>query len=677
MASSRPSRTRVGRYELGRTLGEGTFAKVKFARNVETGENVAIKILDKEKVLKHKMINQIKREISTMKLIRHPNVIRMHEVMASKTKIYIVLEFVTGGELFDKIATRGRLKEDEARKYFQQLINAVDYCHSRGVCHRDLKPENLLLDASGCLKVSDFGLSALPQQVREDGLLHTTCGTPNYVAPEVINNKGYDGAKADLWSCGVILFVLMAGYLPFEESNLMALYKKIFKADFSCPPWFSASAKKLIKRILDPNPETRITTAEVIENEWFKKGYVAPRFEQEEISLVDVDAIFNEASESPILVVERRDERPSQPVTMNAFELISKSQGLNLSSLFEKQMGLVKRETRFTSKCPANEIISKIEEAAGPLGFDVKKNNYKLKLQGEKSGRKGHLSVATEIFEVAPSLHMVEVRKAGGDTLEFHKFYKNLSTGLKDIVWRNGDEANGDLPESNLMALYKKIFKADFSCPPWFSASAKKLIKRILDPNPETRITTAEVIENEWFKKGYVAPRFEQEEISLVDVDAIFNEASESPILVVERRDERPSQPVTMNAFELISKSQGLNLSSLFEKQMGLVKRETRFTSKCPANEIISKIEEAAGPLGFDVKKNNYKLKLQGEKSGRKGHLSVATEIFEVAPSLHMVEVRKAGGDTLEFHKFYKNLSTGLKDIVWRNGDEANGDLPG
>nr|XP_043619130.1 CBL-interacting serine/threonine-protein kinase 23 [Erigeron canadensis] len=447
MASSTraSSRTRVGRYELGRTLGEGTFAKVKFARNVETGENVAIKILDKEKVLKHKMITQIKREISTMKLIRHPNVIRMYEVMASKTKIYIVLEFVTGGELFDKIATKGRLKEDEARKYFQQLINAVDYCHSRGVFHRDLKPENLLLDASECLKVSDFGLSALPQQVREDGLLHTTCGTPNYVAPEVINNKGYDGAKADLWSCGVILFVLMAGYLPFEESNLMALYKKIFKAEFTCPPWFSSSAKKLIKRILDPNPVTRITTAEVIENEWFKKGYVPPSFEQEDVSLADVDAIFNEAGDSPVLVVENRDERPAQPVTMNAFELISKSQGLNLSTLFEKQMGLVKRETRFTSKCPANEIISKIEEAATPLGFDVKKNNYKLKLQGEKTGRKGHLSVATEIFEVAPSLHMVEVRKSGGDTLEFHKFYKNLSTGLKDIVWRNGDEAEGDL----------------------------------------------------------------------------------------------------------------------------------------------------------------------------------------------------------------------------------------
>ncbi|KAL8108366.1 hypothetical protein AgCh_024728 [Apium graveolens] len=401
-SSGGSGRTRVGRYELGRTLGEGSFAKVKFAKNSETGENVAIKIIDKEKVLKHKMIGQIKREISTMKLVRHPNVIRMHEVMASKTKIYIVLEFVTGGELFDRIASKGRLKEDEARKYFQHLINAVNYCHSRGVFHRDLKPENLLLDANGILKVSDFGLSALPQQVREDGLLHTTCGTPNYVAPEVINNKGYDGAKADLWSCGVILYVLMAGYLPFEDSNLMVLYKKINKADFSCPPWFSSSAKKLIKRILDPSPITRITIQEVIENEWFKKGYQRPKFVQEDVSLDDVDAIFDETGESPNLVVERRDERSAAPVTMNAFELISKSQGLNLSSLFEKQM---------------------------------------LKLHGEKSGHKGHLSIATEIFEVAPSLHMVEVRKAGGDTLEFHKFYKNFTVGLNDIIWKTGEEA--------------------------------------------------------------------------------------------------------------------------------------------------------------------------------------------------------------------------------------------
>ncbi|CAM8899665.1 unnamed protein product [Rhodiola kirilowii] len=427
---SMKARTRVGKYELGKTLGEGSFAKVKFAKNVHTGEHFAIKILDRDQVLRHKMVEQIKREISTMKVIKHPNVVKLYEVMASKTKIYIVLDFVDGGELFDKIAKHGRLKEEEARRYFQQLIDAVDYCHSRGVYHRDLKPENLLLDSYGNLKVSDFGLSAFSQQ--GDGLLHTACGTPNYVAPEVLHDKGYNGTASDVWSCGVILFVLMAGYLPFDEANIIQLYKKIYKAEFSCPPWFSTGSKKLIKRLLDPNPNTRITISELLENEWFKKGYRPPYFEEgDDINHDDVDAVFNKCEEN--LVTERKEK----PESMNAFELISRSQGFNLENLFEKQMGLVKRETRFTSQRPPNEIMSKIEEAAKPLGFNVSKRNYKMKLQGDKSGRKGHLSVATEVFEVAPSLHVVELRKTGGDTLEFHKFYKNFSNGLQDVVWKS------------------------------------------------------------------------------------------------------------------------------------------------------------------------------------------------------------------------------------------------
>ncbi|KAF8398136.1 hypothetical protein HHK36_017062 [Tetracentron sinense] len=428
---------RVGKYELGRTIGEGTFAKVKFARNFETGESVALKILDKEKVLKHKMAEQIRREVATMKLIKHPNVIRLYEVMGSKTKIFIVLEFVTGGELFDKIVNHGRMREDESRRYFQQLINAVDYCHSRGVYHRDLKPENLLLDAFGSLKVSDFGLSALSQQVRDDGLLHTTCGTPNYVAPEVLNDKGYDGATADLWSCGVILFVLLAGYLPFDDSNLITLYRKISAAEFTCPPWLSFGAIKLITRILDPNPMTRITIPEILEDDWFKRGYKLPVFEEKvDTNLDDVEAVFKDSEEYQ--VTEKKEKE--QPAPMNAFELISSmSRGLNLGNLFEMEQEF-KRETRFTSKFPANEIIDKIEEAAKPLGFDVHKKNYKMRLENVKAGRKGNLNVATEIFQVAPSLHMVEVRKAKGDTLEFHKFYKKLSTCLKDVVWKSEED---------------------------------------------------------------------------------------------------------------------------------------------------------------------------------------------------------------------------------------------
>ncbi|KAJ8436897.1 hypothetical protein Cgig2_017322 [Carnegiea gigantea] len=443
------SRTRVGKYELGKTLGEGNFAKVKFATNVDTGDAVAIKILNRDHVLRHKMVEQIKREISTMKVIKHPNVVKLYEVMASKTKIYMVLELVDAGELFDKIAKRGRLKENEARKYFQQLINAVDYCHSRGVYHRDLK---------------------------EDGLLHTACGTPNYVAPEVLTDKGYDGTAADVWSCGIILFVLMAGYLPFDDPNLMNLYKKIQGANFVVPLWFSSGAKKLIKRILDPNPLTRITISEILQDEWFKKDYHPPSFADEaDVNLDDVDAAFCDSEEH--LVTERREK----PASMNAFELISGSQGFSLESLFNKEPGIVKRETRFTSRCPANDIISKIEEAAKSLDFNVHKRNYKIKLQGHASGRKGRLSVATEwpdvnntplgfkdvvrlldrpfpqrsfspkVFEVAPSLHVVELRKTGGDTLEFHNFYKSFSSGLKDVVWKCDlvDEGHDDQKAPN------------------------------------------------------------------------------------------------------------------------------------------------------------------------------------------------------------------------------------
>ncbi|KAH7667146.1 Non-specific serine/threonine protein kinase protein [Dioscorea alata] len=429
---------RVGRYELGRKIGEGNFAKVKFARHMDTGAAYAIKILDKDHLLRHMMVEQIKKEISTMKMIKHPNVVQLYEVMASKTKIYLVLEYVDRGELFDKIVGNKLLKEDEARRYFQHLINALDFCHSRGVYHRDLKPENLLLDSHGILKVTDFGLSTFTPKLRGDGLLHTACGTPNYVAPEVLNNKGYNGASADVWSCGVILFVLLSGCLPFDDLNRLKLYKKICKAEYSCPSHFSSGAKKLIKRILDPNPSSRITILEILENDWFKKGYKPPDFKlYEEISLDDVDAVFNDSEEH--LVTEKKEK----PESMNAFEFISRSQGLNLGNLFEQEMRILKKETSFTSKCSPNEIVSKIEETAKPLGFNVRKQNYKMKLKGEKSGRKGPLSVATEVFEVAPSLHMVELRKTGGDTLEFNNFCNNFSVGLKDIVWKSeADEEN-------------------------------------------------------------------------------------------------------------------------------------------------------------------------------------------------------------------------------------------
>ncbi|KAG8365557.1 hypothetical protein BUALT_Bualt18G0117400 [Buddleja alternifolia] len=224
----------LGKYEIGKILGHGTFAKVYHARNMKTGESVAIK------------------------------------VMATKSKIFFVMEYVKGGELFNKVA-KGRLKEEVARKYFQQLISAVSFCHARGVYHRDLKPENILLDEDGNRKVSDFGLSAISEHIKQDGLFHTFCGTPAYVAPEVLVRKGYDAVKVDKWSCGVILFVLMAGYFPFHDQNAMAMYKKIYKGEFRSPAWFTLELIRLLTRLLDTNPEIRITIPEIINNKWFKK----------------------------------------------------------------------------------------------------------------------------------------------------------------------------------------------------------------------------------------------------------------------------------------------------------------------------------------------------------------------------------------------------------------------
>ncbi|XP_065022198.1 CBL-interacting protein kinase 8-like isoform X3 [Musa acuminata AAA Group] len=363
---------RVGKYEVGRTIGEGTFAKVKFAQNTETGESVAMKVLDRATIIKHNMVDQIKREISIMKLVRHPYVVRLHEVLASRTKIYIILEFITGGELFDKIIHHGKLSEAESRRYFQQLIDGVQYCHSKGVYHRDLKPENLLLDSQGNLKISDFGLSAMP--VQGVSLLRTTCGTPNYVAPEVLSHKGYNGAIADIWSCGVILYVLLAGYLPFDEVDLTTLYSKIEKAEFSCPSWFSIGAKSLLCKILDPNPETRMRIEEIRNDDWFKKNYVpVSEVETEDINLDDVFAAFDDPEQAS----EQSRNEELGPLNLNAFDLIILSQGLNLSALFDRRQDYTRHETRFLSCKSARVVLSSMEVVAQSMGFKTHIRNYK------------------------------------------------------------------------------------------------------------------------------------------------------------------------------------------------------------------------------------------------------------------------------------------------------------
>ncbi|CAN4105609.1 unnamed protein product [Withania somnifera] len=418
----------LGKYEIGKLLGHGTFAKVYHARNVKTNESVAIKVIDKEKILKVGLIDHIKREISILKRVRHPNIVELYEVMATKAKIFFVMEYVKGGELFNKVA-KGRLKEEVARKYFQQLISAAAFCHARGVYHRDLKPENILLDEDGNVKVSDFGLSAISEQIKQDGLFHTFCGTPAYVAPEVLARKGYDAAKVDIWSCGVILFVLMAGYLPFHDQNIMAMYRKIYKGEFRCPRWFSPELTRFLKHLLDINPETRITIQEIMNNRWFKKGFKHVKFYIEDDKLCSInddeyggiDYSSDRSESESEMEIRRRSASLPRPASLNAFDIISFSRGGD--------------GARFVSGAPVPKIINKLEEIAKVVSFAVRKKDCKVSLEGSKEGAKGPLTVAAEIFELTPSLRVVEVKRKGGDSVEYEEFYnRELKPGLQNLT---------------------------------------------------------------------------------------------------------------------------------------------------------------------------------------------------------------------------------------------------
>ncbi|KAL5228125.1 hypothetical protein ABZP36_016390 [Zizania latifolia] len=366
----------MGRYRLGRLLGRGTFAKVYKAHKVDTGEAVAIKVFDKESVQRSGTMEQVKREVQVMRRVHHRHVVRLHEVMATRSRIYFVMEYASGGELFTRLSQSTRF------------------------------PEPVLL------------------------------------------KRGYDGAKADLWSCGVILFVLLAGYLPFNETNLVILYRKITESNYRCPPWFSVDARKILARLLDPNPQTRITISKLMARLWFQKeaklndmplvasapsvllGEEAKQHHDDE---VEDDEFAQEKNRAKVTMSSPTID--VRPPSMNAFDIISRSSGLDLSRMFDAED---RSEARFSTRETTTAIVSKLEEIAEAGRFSFKlKEKGRVELEGSHDGsRKGALAIEAEIFEVAPSVHVVEMRKTGGDSLEFQDFYKQeLKPSLGDIVW--------------------------------------------------------------------------------------------------------------------------------------------------------------------------------------------------------------------------------------------------
>jgi len=260
-------------YDLKQELGKGAFSVVHLAVHKKTGDKVAVKIIDKTIATAEADERRLKNEVDILKKVRHPNIIALIDIFETDSNLYLIMELVTGGELFDKIVEKGQYTERDAAGIVNKMLSAVEYLHNNNIAHRDLKPENLLLKAGDDTGVmlSDFGLSKI---VGENARLETACGTPYYVAPEVLSASGYD-LEVDLWSVGVITYLLLCGFPPFYGESLPEVFEQIMKADFDYPdPYWtdiSTEAKDLISKLLVVEPKNRLSAKQALQHPWITK----------------------------------------------------------------------------------------------------------------------------------------------------------------------------------------------------------------------------------------------------------------------------------------------------------------------------------------------------------------------------------------------------------------------
>ncbi|KAL3873881.1 hypothetical protein ACJMK2_036964 [Sinanodonta woodiana] len=281
---ARTDEPHIGKYRLIKTIGKGNFAKVKLAKHVPTGREVAIKIIDKTQ-LNPSSLQKLFREVRIMKMLDHPNIVKLFEVIETEKTLYLVMEYASGGEVFDYLVAHGRMKEKEARAKFRQIVSAVQYCHQKHIVHRDLKAENLLLDGDMNIKIADFGFS---NEFVPGNKLDTFCGSPPYAAPELFQGKKYDGPEVDVWSLGVILYTLVSGSLPFDGQNLKELRERVLRGKYRIPFYMSTDCENLLKRFLVLNPTKRASLESIMREKWMNIGmeddelkpYVEPPIDQ-------------------------------------------------------------------------------------------------------------------------------------------------------------------------------------------------------------------------------------------------------------------------------------------------------------------------------------------------------------------------------------------------------------
>ncbi len=547
-----------------------------------------------------------------MKLLNHPTCIRLIEVLSSKTTIFLVLELVTGGELFDRVVSDGKFDEDTARNYFRQLISGLEHCHAHGVCHRDLKPENLLLDARGNLKITDFGLASLRDPESEDGdLLHTACGTPNYVAPEVLMEKGYHGPAADIWSAGVILYVLLAGFLPFDEAVMVELFRKIITSDFQYPSWVSPEAQVVINRMLDPDPDRRARIAEIRASAFF----TGTKLVDPSAAHFDEAALFGDGTAPiPLSVGAAQQQGPGTP-----------GAGPGASSSGHRP--------RLSIMAAEGDIIAAAATAqakADAAGGAPRARTSKWKGQRSVSSQSAEFyavrvgtEAATAAYAAAAAAPAASTSAAGSEGADGDAGSVRPALAGLSLDTSSGGASSGG--PGSVMS------------PPPFASPAS--------PAPSGPLSG-----------GAGGPTMGPGGTPLPTGSGSADGA-----------DENRTGPRSLNAFDLINmvSGQSMNNMLLFNKSTAASAPPsfTQFTSREPTADLMMRLDfcllETAN-IRYRICYRRCQVTLVWT-SAKNHKIGAHIDVFHLTPELHMVQCKRVHGSILAHHEFYKLLRDTVK----------------
>ena len=391
---------KIGNYLIKKTLGKGTFGKVKLGIYLPKNRKVAIKILEKKRLKEEDDIIRLKREFEMLSQFNHPNVITVSEIFESNDAYFTVMEYCDGGELFNYIVKNKYLSEEKSAFFYYQLINGLEYIHSLGIVHRDLKPENLLLTQDEILKIIDFGLSNYFRENQLE-LLETPCGSPCYASPEMLSGENYDGFKIDIWATGIILFAMLCGYLPFDHKDNDKLFMKILECKIQYPKNLSKESKDLLKKILIPDPRRRISIPEIKKHPFYLKGkeifessFTIYQVSQDELTDSEESSSFNYITMDNNLFFYENNHKSE--VLLNKY-----------TDLFSKNLNLKKK------RCNSYEINGNNSDTATKKFIDLEKEMKKLKKKtkrdkglknGNSSKKRKHLkynhSLAIQINDI-------------------------------------------------------------------------------------------------------------------------------------------------------------------------------------------------------------------------------------------------------------------------------------